>query len=606
MIEKQPASLGLEVSQTPGQTESNSVAAPSPVVSSPLAPSPVVLPTLGGEPSPSPVAAPVAPFLSPPVSAAVHAVPAGVTPAEDKASEKAADALPGEADYGPVPDSFAAMELRPEVLRAVTEMGYQSPTQVQRRAFRPMLSGRDLIVQARTGSGKTAAFGLPFAQGLVDTAIPCKDGRIQALVLVPTRELALQVANEVGRLVAYRNVTLTAVYGGAPMGKQVDALRAGSHIVAGTPGRVLDHIRRGTLNLDSVRSLVLDEADEMLSMGFLEDMIEIIKRCPPTRQTLLFSATMPDDIVRISNRYLKSPLTLALSEGSVSATEIVHAYYMIPGVGRMRDLLRVLQVERPESAVIFCNTREETSAVAEFLCKNGQDAEPLSSDLTQAERERVMARSKKKALKYLVATDVAARGIDISDLSHVINYSFPESAEVYIHRTGRTGRAGKSGVAISLISPHELGNFYYTKLAYKIRPTERTLPSEAELQTLREGQIIDRLQSEFGEKRPGSEARSLVKRILASEEGERLISLIVEQYVQKQAQRSAPASEAESSAPAAEAPRRERPPQEARPSPRPEGAGDDGDRRRNLDRDSRERRDPRDRSGPAPPGRGAG
>jgi len=317
MIEKQPASLGVDAPSAAGQTETASVAPAS--VAAPSSVSSIPAASVGLNPA---AEAPPT-VLTPAAVAAVHAVPAGVTAAP--ADDKLADALPGEADYGPTPDSFATMQLRPEVLRAVTEMGYEKPTQVQQRAFRPMLAGRDLIVQARTGSGKTAAFGLPFAQGLVDPNLPCKDGRIQALVLVPTRELALQVASEVGRLIAYRHVTLTAVYGGAPMGKQVDALKAGSHIVAGTPGRVLDHIRRGTLNLDDVRSLVLDEADEMLSMGFLEDMIEIIKRCPPTRQTLLFSATMPDDIVRISNRYLKSPLTLALgtvptATGSSSAS----------------------------------------------------------------------------------------------------------------------------------------------------------------------------------------------------------------------------------------------------------------------------------------------
>ena len=367
MTEKLPASVGLDMPATSGQTELGSVPATS--TAEVNTPSSTAL-----DAAPSGVAAP----------AAVHAVPAAAATPDDKGG--AAAAPPNEADYGPVPQAFSEMGLREEVLRAVTEMGFTAPTQVQRRAYRPVMAGRDLIVQARTGSGKTAAFGLPLTNGLIDPSIDCKNGRIQALVLGPTRELALQVATEVGRIAAYSKLTLTAVYGGAPMGKQVDALRAGSHMVAGTPGRVLDHIRRGTLNLDSVRILVLDEADEMLSMGFLEDIIEIIKRCPASRQTMLFSATMPDDVLRLSQRYLKSPLNLALSEGSVSATEIVHAYYMISGMGRMRDLLRVLQVERPDSAVIFCNTREETGGVAEFLRNNGLDAEPISSDLTQAER----------------------------------------------------------------------------------------------------------------------------------------------------------------------------------------------------------------------------
>jgi ATP-dependent RNA helicase DeaD len=240
---------------------------------------------------------------------------------------------------------------------------------------------------------------------------------------------------------------------------------------------------------------------------------------------------MPDEVVRLAQRYQRSPLMLQLSADHVGVSDISHAYYMVSGMGRNRDLLRVLQIERPDSAMIFCNTREETGQVAEFLRSQGLDAEPISSDLTQAERERVMGRMKKKNLHYLVATDVAARGIDISDLSHVLNYTFPESAEVYVHRTGRTGRAGKTGVAISLISPRELGNFYYLKLTYKIRPEERTLPSEAELQTLREGQYLDRLLHDFQNRKPASEFRSFLKRVTASEEGERLMALLLEQYL---------------------------------------------------------------------------
>jgi ATP-dependent RNA helicase DeaD len=460
---------------------------------------------------------------------AVHSVPADAGPKE--AREALSQALPGEAEEEPPPQSFAEMGLSQRVVQSLTEMGFREPMPVQRRTYRPLMAGRDVIVQSRTGSGKTAAFGIPFVQGLVDESVDCKDGRIQALVLGPTRELALQVGAEVTKIAANTRVSVASVYGGAPMGKQVDALKAGSHIVAGTPGRVLDHLRRGTLQLGGLRVVVLDEADEMLSMGFQEDIIEILRRCPENRQTLLFSATMPDEVVRLAQRFLRSPLMLQLSADFVGVSEIAHAYYMVSGMGRNRDLLRVLQIERPDSAMIFCNTREETGQVAEFLRSQGLDAEPISSDLTQAERERVMGRMKKKNLHYLVATDVAARGIDISDLSHVLNYTFPESAEVYIHRTGRTGRAGKAGVAISLISPRELGNFYYLKLTYKIRPEERTLPSEAELQTLREGQYLDRLLQEFAERKPAAEFRGLLKRVMASEESERVLALLLEQYL---------------------------------------------------------------------------
>lgn len=494
-------------------------------------------------------------------------LPNEVPPAAESASPGAAAAAPegpppaaaatvlSETDYGPPPQTFAEMGLADDVLQSLLAMGFSEPLQVQRRVYRPIMAGRDLIVQSRTGSGKTAAFGIPFVQGVIDPATEVKNGYPQALVLGPTRELALQVANEIGRIAERRAVQVVPVYGGAPMGRQIEQLRAGGHVVSGTPGRVLDHLRRGTLHLDRIKVLVLDEADEMLSMGFLEDILEIIKRCPADRQTLLFSATMPDEVVRLAGRHQRNALMIQMSADYVGVAEVIHAYYMVTGMGRMRDLLRVLDVERPDSAVIFCNTREETSQVAEFMRSQGLDAEAISSDLSQADRERVMGRMKAKDLKYLVATDVAARGIDISDLSHVINYTFPESAEVYVHRTGRTGRAGKSGVAISLISPRELGNFYYLKLTYKIRPEERALPSEAEMQTLHEGQYLDRLQKEAGQREPPVVFRSLLRRILACEDGERLIAYLLEHHLTghpaprgegrpTETQRERPASEA--------------------------------------------------------------
>jgi ATP-dependent RNA helicase DeaD len=421
------------------------------------------------------------------------------------------------------PQTFDEMQLHPEVKQSLLEMGFLDPMPVQRACYRRLMAGKDLMVQSRTGSGKTAAFGIPFAQGLIAP----EQKQVQALVLAPTRELALQVAQECGRIGQYRGLAVVPVYGGAPMGKQIEALKAGSQIVAGTPGRVLDHLRRGTLKLDALKVLVLDEADEMLSMGFLEEITEIIKRCPTERQTILFSATIPDDIERIGSRYMRGPEKVHLSRDGVGVREIKHAYYMVSGMGRARDLVRVLSVERPESAIIFCNTREDTALVAEHLRKAGLDAEAISSDLTQRDRERVMGRSKDKNLKYLVATDIAARGIDITDLSHVINYTFPESPEVYVHRTGRTGRAGKSGVAISLISPRELGNFYMLKLTYKIKPEERTLPSEEQLKSSHESARVDELKAKLGERTASDEWKAVAKRLWSSEDGERLVAVLI-------------------------------------------------------------------------------
>jgi ATP-dependent RNA helicase DeaD len=424
--------------------------------------------------------------------------------------------------------SFAEMNLDPAVAQALDEMGYEVPMEVQTAIYARVLEGKDLMVQSRTGSGKTAAFGIPIAQML-----PPGQPGAQALILAPTRELALQIAQECGKITMYRNLKVVAVYGGAPMGKQIEALKAGAQIIAGTPGRVLDHIRRRTLRTDGIKLLVLDECDEMLSMGFMEEIENIIKELPKKeqRQTLLFSATVPEEIERIGKRHMRDYEKVVLSADFVGVHEIRHHYYLVSGLSRTRDLQRIMEVEQPQSAIVFCNTREDTGFVASFLQRHGYDAEAISGDLSQSDRERVMQRMRAQNLSFLVATDIAARGIDISDLSHVINYQFPESPEVYIHRTGRTGRAGKSGVAISLIGPRELGSFYYLKLLYKIKPEERELPSESELATRREGERYAKLATELTEE-PGDEWRSLARRVWTSGDGERIIAALLKRLVE--------------------------------------------------------------------------
>ena len=292
---------------------------------------------------------PISPFSPPP--------PPPGAPAE--AGALGADAA-APAPKGP---SFAELGLHADVLRAVDEMGFSEPMPVQSATFPLITEGRDLMVQSRTGSGKTAAFGIPFANGIV---VP-EDKFVQAIVLLPTRELALQVAAELARICTHRQITVVPVYGGAPMGRQVEQLRAGGQIVCGTPGRVLDHLRRGTLRLDRVRCAVLDECDEMLSMGFQEDIEAILEKTPVERQTLLFSATVPEGIQRLSRRFMRNPEFLKLSGDYVGVYEIKHLYYSIPGIHREMELLRILAFEEPKSAIIFCNTREETGRVAEFL-----------------------------------------------------------------------------------------------------------------------------------------------------------------------------------------------------------------------------------------------
>ena len=422
--------------------------------------------------------------------------------------------------------SFADLGLRPEILQALQEMGFTAPMDVQRQTAPVVQSGRDVLVQSRTGSGKTAAFGIP----MVDRLVKPEDRHVQAIVLLPTRELALQVAAELARIALHLDVTVVPVYGGAPMGRQVEQLRAGGQIVCGTPGRILDHLRRGTLKLDRVRCAVLDECDEMLSMGFQEDIERILEHTPAERQTMLFSATLPEGIRRLARRYLRNPVHLKLSADFVGVAEISHLYYTVSGGNREADLLRILAFENPGRGIVFCNTRDETGRVAEFLRSNGMRAEAISSDLSQSDREKVMKQMREGSIRFLVATDVAARGIDIDDISHVVNFSFPDSPESYIHRTGRTGRAGRHGVAVSLIGPTEVGSFYYLKLLYKIKPEERTLPSEVEIQARREGESLLALRKQFA-KEPGQQWRALARRVAIALDAEHLLASLLKQHL---------------------------------------------------------------------------
>ena len=531
----------------------------------------------------------------------------------------------GEPPPPPAPKTFASLGLGPEVLRALEDMGFSEPMEVQTATIPLVESGRDLMIQSRTGSGKTAAFGIP----LVDRIVNPEDKFVQGIVLLPTRELALQVASEIARIAAHRPVTVVPVYGGAPMGRQIEQLRAGGQIVCGTPGRVLDHLRRRTLTLDKVRCVVLDECDEMLSMGFQEDIEDIVEQTPAERQTLLFSATVPEGIQRLSRRFLRDPEFVKLSADFVGVHEIRHVYYAIPGGNREAELLRVLDFENPERAIIFCNTREETGRVAEFLRRQGFESEAISSDLSQSDREKVMARMRAGGIRFLVATDVAARGIDLEALSHVINYTFPDSPEVYIHRTGRTGRAGRQGTAISLIGPSEVGPFYYVKLLYKIRPEERSLPSESEIRAKREGERILALRARYASD-PGPGWRSLARRLMSAIDGERLCAAMLAQILEAAgpAKRTRPAPTTSIVAPSAEedtAPRPRRPRDERgrrdRPSrddrPRrggPSGFGErtarpdrpEGGDRERSERPDRERGDRPDRERSERPDRGPG
>lgn len=371
----------------------------------------------------------------------------------------------------------------PEDIRAgIRDLGWKDAMPVQARVIPAMRTERDLIVQARTGSGKTGAFGIPIVSR-VDPALPVT----QALVLAPTRELANQVAGELIAMGKHRGVRCLPIYGGVGYTAQLEGLKAGAHVVVGTPGRILDHLGSGRLVLDRVKILVLDEADELLSLGFWPDMREIEGYLPKQRQSCLFSATMPEKVRSLSRVFLREPEFVALSEGQVAPSEIEHFFMVTTAAEKEANLLRLLEYEDPESAIIFCNTKDDVRFVTTILQRRGFDADQISGDLSQAARESTMARIKSGELKIMVATDVAARGIDISQLTHVISYSAPDSPETYVHRTGRTGRAGKAGVAISLVSGLDIGNFKYLQNVNKIEVVERKIPTEADfLERMRE------------------------------------------------------------------------------------------------------------------------
>ena len=350
--------------------------------------------------------------------------------------------------------TFADLDLRPELLQELTSLGYEEPTPIQREAIPPLLEGRDLLGQAATGTGKTAAFALPLLQRL-----PERRGKEPiALVLAPTRELAMQVSEALHRYGKALGARVLPVYGGTPIGRQLRELQRGVDVVVGTPGRVQDHISRGTLRLSSLQVVVLDEADEMLDMGFAEDIDAILSAAPPERQTVLFSATMPQQIERVARRHLRSPARITISREPLASGDsplVRQSAYVVARAHKPAALGRVLDVESPESAIVFCRTREEVDSLTETLNGRGYRAEALHGGLSQEQRDRVMGRLRAGTTELLVATDVAARGLDVDQLTHVVNYNVPSAAEAYVHRIGRVGRAGREGVAITLAEPRE-------------------------------------------------------------------------------------------------------------------------------------------------------
>ena len=388
--------------------------------------------------------------------------------------------------------TFKETGLNKNLLEAISKLGFESPTPIQEKTI-PILmeSTKDVIATAETGTGKTAAFGLPILN-MVDT----NDNITQSLVLCPTRELCIQIALDLTQYAKYiPNVNIVSVYGGASIETQIKALKKGAHIVIGTPGRTKDLIKRKKLKVQSVERVILDEADEMLTMGFKEDLEMILGQTPKQKQTLLFSATMSKKVILITNKYMQNPVEVSVAPMNLGAQNVEHIYYMVHIKDRYEAIKRVADSNPNIYGIVFCRTRRETKEVANKLMQDNYNADTLHGELTQAQRDEVMGRFRKRNIQLLVATDVAARGLDVNDLTHVINYNLPDEPEVYIHRSGRTGRAGKKGISIAIIHTREMGRIREIERKGSISFNKQTIPSGLEICKTRLLTLIDKVKN---------------------------------------------------------------------------------------------------------------
>lgn len=380
--------------------------------------------------------------------------------------------------------NFEDFNLSKETMKSVSEIGFEEPTPIQVSTIPLIMNGRDIVGQAQTGTGKTAAFGIPIAEGYQKGRKPF------AIILEPTRELAVQVAQEIYKIGKYKKINVLPVYGGTSIERQIKTLQRGVNVIVGTPGRVIDLLRRKMLSLSEIKMAVLDEADEMLDMGFIDDIETILKSTPPERQTLLFSATIPQAIMNIARRYMKSPEKIRANTKDVVIPKISQIFYEVGQENKIDALSRLLDVEDPQLAIVFCHTKREVDDVSMKLSQSGYNAGAIHGDYTQARRDEVMKKFKGGTLDILVATDVAARGLDIKDVTHVINYGIPQNPDSYVHRIGRTGRAGKSGIAITLITPREYKHLRLIEKTARTVIDKKRLPSPADVVRAREKNVI--------------------------------------------------------------------------------------------------------------------
>ncbi|HET7627255.1 MAG TPA: DEAD/DEAH box helicase [Bacillales bacterium] len=402
--------------------------------------------------------------------------------------------------------------------QAIDRMGFQQTTPIQARTIPMAIKGKDLIGQAQTGTGKTAAFGIP----MIENA-ELEDRSIQGLVITPTRELAMQVAEELNALGRFKKVRSLAVYGGQEIGKQIRSLKQKPSIIVGTPGRLLDHIRRKTIRLADIKTIVLDEADEMLNMGFIEDIEKILESVPDERQTLLFSATMPAPIQKLAYKFMKDPETVRIQAKGMTVSNIKQDYVEVDEREKFDVLCRLLDMESPELAIVFGRTKRRVDELANALIKRGYSAEGLHGDLSQQKRDRVMGKFKDARIDVLIATDVAARGLDISGVTHVYNFDIPQDPESYVHRIGRTGRAGKGGVATTFVTPWEKEHLRKIEAITKKKMTPKPRPTYSEALVGQQQAAMEKLVAALGQKNI-DDYRQTAQQLLERSDAESLLA----------------------------------------------------------------------------------
>ncbi len=389
----------------------------------------------------------------------------------------------------PPASSFLDLELSPELQKAIRDMGFEEPTPIQLLAIPPIRQGKDVVGQAYTGTGKTAAFGIPVLE-----RINPSDRRVQSIILCPTRELAIQVSEELRRLSAYmKGIRVVPIYGGQPIERQFSALRQGVHIVIGTPGRVMDHMRRKTLSLAAVNLVVLDEADVMLDMGFRDDIETILRGIPRNRQIVLFSATMPSEILELAKRYQNDPQVLKVVHRQLTVPVIDQVYFEVQERMKPELLSRLIDLNHLKSSLVFCNTKRRVDELVNIFQARGYSVEGLHGDMNQSQRERVLEKFRRGEIEILIATDVAARGIDVEGIEAVFNYDVPQDEEYYVHRIGRTGRAGKTGRAFTFVSGRDMQKMREIQRYTGARIVQRPIPSPVEVEEARAGMILDRV-----------------------------------------------------------------------------------------------------------------